>query len=61
MEKKLHFERILIASAESTWKLLRQLDGVQNWIPTITSCRVEGEGVGARRLCAVADGGKGGE
>lgn len=28
---------------------------MDQWVPAITSCRLEGEGVGARRLCVIDD------
>jgi Polyketide cyclase / dehydrase and lipid transport len=40
-------------AAERAWEILRTGGGLDRWIPIITSCRLEGEGPGAKRVCTV--------
>jgi carbon monoxide dehydrogenase subunit G len=42
--------------AEKAWATIRQFDGVDTYLPAVASCRVEGEGVGAKRFCTLQDG-----
>jgi len=46
------------AQADKLWETIRQFDGVDKYVPVITSCRVEGSGVGAKRFCTMQDGAK---
>lgn len=46
----------LSVSAASVWALIRQGSGVDRWLPVITSCRLEGTGPGAVRICGTAQG-----
>jgi carbon monoxide dehydrogenase subunit G len=43
------------ASADSVWKQLRDFGGVGGWMPGVTSCQVEGEGIGAVRSVKMGD------
>lgn len=42
--------------ASAVWDLISQGGGVDRWIPMIASCRLDGQGAGARRVCTTADG-----
>ena len=42
-------EQELPAAADAVWKLLRDFGGLARWSPSVTSCEVEGSGVGAVR------------
>ncbi len=42
--------------ADKLWETIRRFDGVDKYVPVITSCRVEGSGVGAKRFCTMEDG-----
>jgi len=42
-------EETVAASATAVWDLMRDFGGVLRWSPSIKSCTVEGEGVGAVR------------
>lgn len=46
------------APAEKVWKVIASVEGVNNWAPMITACRVEGSGAGAKRFCTMGDGTK---
>jgi uncharacterized protein YndB with AHSA1/START domain len=39
--------------AQAVWSVVRTGADMDRWFPPVTACRVEGEGVGARRLCVV--------
>lgn len=54
--KTFKFERRLSGNAQAVWDTLAAIGGVDEWLPIITSCRVDGEGDGARRTCETADG-----
>ena len=58
MKKQFEFTRALRSQTDAVWSVLAKLDGVDEWAPIITSCRVEGTGSGAVRYCVTADGGK---
>jgi len=47
-------ERIRV-SAEAVWDVVRIGGNMDRWAPFITACRLEGEGVGARRVCVISD------
>lgn len=38
---------------KTAWEIVRTGDGLERWIPVISSCRLEGRGVGAKRVCTV--------
>ncbi|MDX2019045.1 MAG: SRPBCC family protein [Deltaproteobacteria bacterium] len=54
--KTLRFSQVIDAPVERAWEVVAAVSGVDKWIPFITSCRVEGQGAGARRYCETADG-----
>jgi uncharacterized protein YndB with AHSA1/START domain len=35
------------------WEIIRTGANMDRWVPAITQCRIEGDGVGARRVCVV--------
>lgn len=41
--------------ADSVWSVIRTGAGMDRWVPAISVCSLEGEGVGARRVCVVDD------
>ncbi len=47
----------LNVSADTVWKAIRQIGGLDIWFPIIETCQVEGEGVGALRYMTIMDGG----
>lgn len=44
------------ASADALWAIIRTGTGVDRWLPMITSCRLEGTGANAKRVCMFNDG-----
>ena len=44
------------ASPEKIWNILRTGTNLDKWIPFISACKLEGKGVGAKRVCTTADG-----
>jgi Polyketide cyclase / dehydrase and lipid transport len=45
----------IAVSADAAWAILRTGDGMDRWSPMVTSCRLEGSGPGARRVCVIND------
>ena len=43
-------------SADHVWQRIHGFGDLQSWLPGVTACQVEGEGVGAVRTVTVADG-----
>jgi hypothetical protein len=43
--------------AEHAWRAIRGIGRLDVWFPIIETCRVEGEGPGARRYMTIANGG----
>lgn len=41
------------ASEEQIWNNLRTLEGAENYIPMVTKSSVEGDGIGAKRICDI--------
>ena len=56
--RTMEFRRDLTSSAERVWEIVAAVGGVDKWLPVMKSCRVEGQGAGARRYCEMADGTK---
>ena len=47
----------LNAGSENIWNILKTGDDVQQWLPFVATCDLQGEGVGAKRVCTTSDGG----
>jgi len=47
--------KTLNASPESVWNILKNGTDVDKWFPFIKTCRLEGEGIGAKRVCTTED------
>jgi hypothetical protein len=45
------------ASAEAVWETISRFGGLEEFIPAVASCSLEGSGVGAMRSLALQDGG----
>jgi len=43
--------------ADRAWQAIRSIGRLDVWFPIIETCRVEGEGPGARRYMTIVDGG----
>lgn len=44
------------ATADAVWQVVRDFNGLPNWIPAVTGSAMEGEGPGAVRVIKTADG-----
>ena len=54
--KQVRISKSVDASAEKVWSILRTGTNLDKWIPFISACKLEGKGVGAKRVCTTADG-----
>ena len=39
--------------AQAAWEVVRSGSGMDKWVPAISSCRLEGQGPGASRVCVI--------
>lgn len=53
--KTISVQRRINVPAEAAWKVVRTGDRIDLWVPAIASCKLEGEGVGAKRVCVIGD------
>lgn len=44
------------ASADDVWQRIRGFGDLASWLPGVTACEVEGDGIGAIRTVSVGDG-----
>lgn len=56
MNEKLKVTKTINVSTDKIWAAISGIGGLDRWFPIITSCRVEGEGVGAIRVLGLGDG-----
>lgn len=54
--KSNHLSKVINASPREAWDILKVGGDVDKWFPFITSCKLIGEGEGAKRICTTADG-----
>ncbi len=50
---QIRIEEEIAAPAERVWELLGAFGGLEQWAPGITSCKLEGSGIGALRRVAM--------
>ncbi len=48
--------KVIDVKAVDVWNAVRAIGGLDRWFPVIAKCRVEGQGVGAKRVCELANG-----
>jgi uncharacterized protein YndB with AHSA1/START domain len=53
MMKTVSVSRRIQVPAEAVWEVVRTGAHLDRWVPAISSCALEGEGVGARRVCVI--------
>ena len=58
MKTKTAITRKMTVSAARTWKAIEGIGGLDVWFPSITSCTIEGSGIGAIRRMDSVRGGK---
>ncbi len=52
----LEVTKTIAIRSDEVWSAISSIGGLDRWFPTISSCRVEGEGVGATRILTLSDG-----
>ena len=50
---KILVKKTIDASAKDVWNTIRSFEGVERYLPIITSSTVKGSGAGAQRTCSV--------
>ena len=45
--------KVVRAPVEVAWEIVRTGANLDRWVPAITRCEIEGDGVGAKRVCVV--------
>ncbi len=48
--------KVIDVKPQDAWNAIRSIGGLDRWFPIIAKCRVEGQGVGAKRVCELANG-----
>lgn len=56
MNETLQIVKTIHVSSDRAWAAISGMGGLDRWFPVITSCRVEGAGVGAIRVLGLTDG-----
>ncbi len=51
MKKVIQTTHNINAPIDKIWANISKASGVNNWLPVITSCSLEGQGEGAKRVC----------
>jgi uncharacterized protein YndB with AHSA1/START domain len=46
--------RRISAPADAVWAIVRTGANMDRWMPAVTFCTIDGDGVGARRVCVIA-------
>lgn len=52
----LEVKKTIAVRSDEVWSAISSIGGLERWFPIISSCRVEGAGVGAIRVLTLADG-----
>lgn len=58
MQDNITLTKTIAVATPKVWAAIRGIGGLERWFPIISQCRVEGDGVGALRIMALADGGE---
>ena len=58
MRTQVAIAKKLTVSAGAAWEAISRIGRLDAWFPTIATCRVEGEGVGAHRYMTLRRGGE---
>ena len=53
---KVTVTRTIDVDAGKAWQAIRAIGGLDRWFPIITSCVVQGSGIGATRICGLENG-----
>lgn len=56
MNKTIKTSHIINAPVEKVWANISKASGVNEWLPMIETCSLEGQGEGAKRVCTTEKG-----
>jgi uncharacterized protein YndB with AHSA1/START domain len=56
MKKVIQTQHNINAPFEKVWANISKASGVNTWLPTITTCNLDGQGEGAKRVCSSEQG-----
>lgn len=56
MKKKIKTSHVLNAHIDSVWSNISKASGVNEWLPIVETCSLEGQGEGAKRKCTTENG-----
>lgn len=56
MNKKVETSHIVNAPVDKVWANISKASGVNEWLPMIETCTLEGQGEGAKRVCTTENG-----
>lgn len=56
MKKIIKTQHQIDAPIDKLWANISKASGVNTWLPVITSCSLEGQGEGAKRICSSEQG-----
>ncbi len=58
MSQKIKITHTIRAPVDDVWRAISGIGGLDKWFPIIATCEVTGNGIGATRVCGLADGAK---
>ena len=50
--------KIVEAPSDKVWQAIKSIGGLDRWFPVITTCQIEGEGIGAIQILGLTGGGE---
>jgi hypothetical protein len=56
MLETINVTKSIEVESDKAWRAIASIGGLDRWFPIISSCRVEGDGVGATRILTLKDG-----
>lgn len=56
MRETVVVSNVIEAVPARVWEVLRDLGALDEWLPLVRECRLEGSGPGAKRFCTLANG-----
>ncbi len=48
--------KVVDVEAQNAWNAIRSIGGLDRWFQLIAKCQVQGQGVGAKRVCELTNG-----
>lgn len=56
MSETVTIAKTVAVDCDKVWSAISSIGGLDRWFPIISTCRVEGDGVGATRIMTLVDG-----